>query len=107
VESEELNFQIWYLKTMATIADTPVWLPLRPWLWNPGWLTQAELEVVRVAGLVVLQVQVFDQHHDRRVDVLRVLDEPLTVQVVAVVGQQVPGRSEVPPRRVVQDSTTL
>lgn len=56
---------------------------------------------------MVLQAQVFYQHHNRGIDVLWVLDQPLTVEVVAVVGHQVPRGSEVPTGWVVQDTATL
>lgn len=48
--------------------------------------TQAELEVIFSTGLISLHVQVLQQHHNRGIDVLRVLQQPLTVEVVAVVG---------------------
>lgn len=56
---------------------------------------------------MVLQVQVFYQHHNRGVDVLWVLNQPLTVDVVAVVGHQVARRSEVATIRVIQDTATF
>ena len=52
----------------------------------------------------MLQVEVLDQHHDGGVDVLRVLDQPLTVQVAAVVGHQVPRGGDVPPGGVIQNT---
>lgn len=48
-------------------------------------LTEAELEVVQGAGLVALQMQVFYNHHDGGIDMLRILDQPFAVQVAAVV----------------------
>ena len=52
----------------------------------------------------MLQVEVLDQHHDGGVDVRGVLDQPLTVQVVAVVGRRVPWGGDVPPSGVVQNT---
>ena len=52
----------------------------------------------------MLQVEVLDQHHDGGVDVGGVLDQPLTVQVVAVVGRWVPWGGDVPPSGVVQNT---
>lgn len=49
-------------------------------------LTEAEEEEISFTGLIILQVQVLQQHHDGGIDVLGVLNQPLTVQVVAVVG---------------------
>ena len=54
-----------------------------------------------------LQVQVFYEHHNRGINVQSLPDQPLTVEVVAVVGHQVPRGSEVSACWVVQDSTTL
>lgn len=52
-------------------------------------------------------MHVFYQHHNGGIDVTWVLDQPLAVEVVAVVGHQVSGGSEVSTRWVVQDSATL
>lgn len=68
-------------------------------------LTQSELKEVCGAGEVALQVEVFYQNHDGGVDVARVLDQPLAVQVVAIIRYREPRGCEVPSQRVVQDST--
>lgn len=70
-------------------------------------LTEAELEVVQSAGLVALYVQVLYHHHNGGIYMLRILNQPFTVQVAAVIGHKVTRGGEVPSSRVAQGPSTL
>lgn len=48
-------------------------------------LTQSELQVVPLTGLVMLNMELVYNNHNGGIRMMRVLDQPFTVQVVAVV----------------------